>query len=141
MSELIEKAKKFALEKHAGQMYGDKPYSYHLQGVVDNLNGSSTSTIASAWLHDVIEDTKATQSELLELFNPNIVYIVNHLSKSSGSYTDYIIGIRKYGVIDVIDIKIADLKFNIKKSESRKLNGYEKQRLEKYKLALYILEN
>ena len=37
-------------------------------------------------------------------------------------------------------VERADLKFNIKEAENRELTAYEKQRLEKYKLALYILE-
>ncbi len=54
---MINKAKLFALEKHAGQMYGNKPYEYHLQGVVDNLTSRDEEVIAIAWLHDIMEDT------------------------------------------------------------------------------------
>jgi len=57
---LVERARRFALKAHAGQMYGDKPYSVHFDGVEEVLieyNHISSVLRAAALLHDVIEDT------------------------------------------------------------------------------------
>ena len=147
MENLVEKAKKFALEKHARQMYGGKPYSYHLQGVIDNLDEYIDHfcylvIVECAWLHDIIEDTCVSNITLAKEFSENTMKTIMLLTHYNyNTYTTYILEIKESQDRIAKIVKIADLKFNIKESESRKLNGYEKQRLEKYKLVLYILEN
>ena len=146
---IVERAKQFALEKHAGQMYGDKPYSYHLQGVVDNIaeyiessnRVTKKEAICVAWLHDILEDTNTTEEEICSNFGNIVTFGVTSLTNNFDCYCDYIKNIKTMNCEEIILIKIADLKFNIKEAENRELTAYEKQRLEKYKLALYILEH
>ncbi len=80
------------------------------------------------------------------MFNYTISNCVRILTRPDGMpYSDYIKNINSIKFSSIIwraaSVKIADLKFNIKESECRKLNSYEKQRLDKYRLALYILED
>lgn len=53
-------------EYHAGQMYGDKEYVYHLLGVAKLVRDAGGSIIEQtvALLHDIIEDTECTAHKL-----------------------------------------------------------------------------
>lgn len=80
-------AKEFALLMHGSQQYGDSPYEYHLQAVVDVLKrfGFDDSTlIAAAWLHDVLEDTEATSEDLKARFTADVVDTVERVSTEPG---------------------------------------------------------
>lgn len=62
----IQKVKSFAIKAHdsVGQMYGDKPYSYHLAMVANYTSQfahllsieNQTLAIKGAWVHDLLED-------------------------------------------------------------------------------------
>ncbi|RDH43456.1 HD domain-containing protein [Zooshikella ganghwensis] len=81
---MIDKAKQFALERHGNQTYGDKPYAYHLDRVVELLvpYGEVAQTIG--YLHDVVEDTSVTLDELAREFNQFIADAVAILSDQPG---------------------------------------------------------
>ena len=62
-------AREVALEAHGDQRYGDGPYSIHLDEVVAILKEfgiNEDQTLATAYLHDVLEDTKLG-AEAIEL--------------------------------------------------------------------------
>jgi (p)ppGpp synthase/HD superfamily hydrolase len=72
-------AKRFALKAHQGQMYGDRPYSTHLQDVWGVLAGYrifGEALEAAAWLHDVVEDTEVSIGEISELFGQDVARLV-----------------------------------------------------------------
>lgn len=76
----VEKAKKFAEAAHRGQcrkISGDS-YFTHLENVALTLRkaGFSNGVIAAGYLHDVIEDTDVTKSQLLELFGDEVLQLV-----------------------------------------------------------------
>ncbi|MFQ6103421.1 MAG: RelA/SpoT family protein [Candidatus Glassbacteria bacterium] len=89
--ELIEKAYLFSGEAHSGQRRrsGDEFIS-HPTGVVEillDLNLDSI-TIASALIHDVVEDTPKTLEDVRDTFGEEIAMIVDGLTKiSSFSFT------------------------------------------------------
>jgi len=77
MSKIL-KARKFALERHGNQMYGDKPYIFHLDMVYEitkNLGFDEDYQVA-AYLHDVLEDTKTTKDELCSIFGQRVANMV-----------------------------------------------------------------
>lgn len=76
--ELIERAKNFAFERHAGQMYGQHPYTFHLQMVVGAVraHGGTTEQVVAAWLHDTEEDTGTTREELQREFGEPVEALV-----------------------------------------------------------------
>lgn len=129
---LENKAKRFAVERHGDQMYGDKPYKYHLEGVVRlvklrNHDHPMLSTlVAAAWLHDVLEDTTTTYKELVDTFGVCITEVVRYLTKIKGeSYREYMTKV----LISALarEIKICDTFFNLMKSfESLNHKGIQK---------------
>lgn len=147
MTELVKKAYEFAKAKHAGQKYGEHNYfDYHICGVVEMLSDSASDECkVVAYLHDTLEDTDTTYAELCQAFSSLIARAVVVLTNSGSNYMQYIIDILNDRDDDCIKIKITDLSFNIYETESenvyRELKKYERERLEKYKLARYILEN
>lgn len=71
--------KTFAIRKHKLQLYGELPYSFHLAQVEQTLatcNFTEYRYRASAWLHDVVEDTDATIAQIGTYFGEEVAGIV-----------------------------------------------------------------
>jgi len=133
---LPELAEKIARKAHAGQFRRDgiTPYILHPAAVVSRLNGESPEVLATAWLHDVIEDTEETGQSLIDKGIPRSVAInVEMLSKKSGE--DYARYMRKLrGWPDARKVKIADMLANLSDAPSEK-------QIVKYAKGLLILHN
>lgn len=85
MSSLVESARVFAKEKHAGQTRkGEKqePYFVHVAEVAHLLktHGADDTTIAAGYLHDTIEDTGTKYEELKTKFGHAVADIVQECS-------------------------------------------------------------
>lgn len=86
----LGEAMRFAAEAHGNQMYGDKPYTFHLNQVYAVLHQEGCLEVPSlgpaAFLHDVLEDCeKVTRQTLLdEGFSEDIVQIVEFCTDESG---------------------------------------------------------
>lgn len=126
--EIITKAFNFAKQAHKGvRRRSGEPYIMHpisvAQIVCEEIGLGSTS-ICSALLHDVVEDTDYTVEDIENIFGPKIAQIVDGLTKISGG----IFGDRASGQaenfkkllltmsedIRVILIKIADRLHNMR---------------------------
>lgn len=88
---LYSEAKDFAKERHEGQMYGDVPYTAHLNDVATIFDflvagGSSwdADTFRACLLHDVVEDTATTHEEIELKFGADVAYMVHFVTKSDG---------------------------------------------------------
>jgi len=144
---MIEEAKELARKVHEGQKYGDNDYfDYHLEGVAEIARQNSRDPLVEAvtYLHDVYEDapeeSKNWVLKQLDNFHPLVKESVLILSHTEGDYAEYIDRIFYTGIPR--RVKLADLTFNIRESEKKdRLNGYEKQRLQKYKLAKMYLQS
>ena len=81
---LIRKAYEFAAEKHKEQFRrSGEPYIQHpleVAYIVAQLQ-SGPATIASAFLHDVVEDTDTTIEQIEEMFGGDVAKIVDALTK------------------------------------------------------------
>ena len=77
-SSTIEFACSYAKENHKGQMYGNVPYIDHLLEVWNiALRFKLSETIQVAcWLHDIIEDTQRSYTEIKLCFGHDIAEIV-----------------------------------------------------------------
>lgn len=109
---IIEKAKAFATKAHENHTESDKyktPYIFHLQRVsaMVALSGGSEEEIASAWLHDTIEDTGTKLEDIEREFGADIAGIVNGL-------TD----LPEWDSLSVADKKVAQAERISKESES-----------------------
>lgn len=133
----ISRILEIAEEAHRGQtrkMGKDKglPYIIHPKRVAENFSDETLKSIAL--LHDVIEDTKITASDLLEKgVSPEVVAAVECLSrKENENYLDFILRIKNNKL--AVNVKIADIEDNMRDLE-------EGSRKDKYRLSLYILKN
>lgn len=132
----VSRAADLAEKYHKGQMYGTEPYfSGHICPVATfvAMDDRCTHThLMVAYLHDILEDTEATESDLREEgFSPEVIKSVLEITRSPAeSYFDYIKRVKKDEVARVV--KIHDLTFNLTKSPPESLRG-------RYKKALSIL--
>lgn len=134
--------------KHkGGKLYGQHPYTFHLEMAVDELKAHVLTLptlkyydhdiiVCATWLHDVIEDTGTTAAELGELFVPQVVELVqvvtdgpgrNRKEKKAGVYA----AIRGTGPASLA-VKMGDRLANAKacglgKDESPMLQMYRKE--------------
>lgn len=84
MTEL--KAKEFAIKAHGNQQYGDRPYSYHLESVVQiakNLD-LENDIILGCWLHDTIEDCNVSYQDIKREFGRDVAEIVFDVTDELG---------------------------------------------------------
>ncbi len=132
---LIEDAFHFVEKKHAGIVRkSGEPYIHHLIEVayiVADLQGGPV-TIASALLHDVVEDTDTTVEDIKKLFGDECARIVDSLTKiqrlklSKRTQEDFVaedhrkifLGMAKD--VRVIIIKLADRLHNLRTIEALK---------------------
>lgn len=86
--ERITKAFNFANQAHAGaKRRSGEPYIMHplaVARIVCGEMGLGSTSICSALLHDVVEDTEYTVEDIKNMFGPKIAQIVDGLTKISG---------------------------------------------------------
>ncbi|MFJ8525480.1 GTP pyrophosphokinase [Bacillus cereus] len=135
----IEIAHEIAKTAHAGQV--DKAgidYIKHPEVVASFVNTAEEK--ATAYLHDVLEDTEITANDLLSAGIPhNIVEAVQVLTKEK--YTPYFEYLRKVKEDSLArTVKLADLKHNSDCSRLARITDKDLKRLEKYRKAIQFLE-
>jgi len=91
---LIQKAKEYAIGIHTkrNQKYGNKPYDFHLQGVVDYVYKYldyidptyHTAVICAAWCHDVLEDTGESFNDVKDVIGYFAAKIVFNVTDENG---------------------------------------------------------
>ena len=86
--EIIDKAFKFARDAHQGiRRRSGEPYILHpiaVATIVSQEIGLGSTSICSALLHDVVEDTEYTVEDIRAQFGDKIATIVDGLTKISG---------------------------------------------------------
>lgn len=86
--EIITKAFNFAKQAHKGvRRRSGEPYIMHpiaVAKIVCSEIGLGSTSICSALLHDVVEDTDYTVEDIENLFGPKVAQIVDGLTKISG---------------------------------------------------------
>lgn len=138
MTDVFEVARVLAYRKHQGQMYGDKPYYYHLMGVVESVarkwGWDNKNILAVAILHDILEDTDVTFEDLVSLVGKDIATYVKGLTKVDGEdYHAYIERCKEHHYTK--EVKIHDTLFNLTES----IMADNKKRVKKYANQLQLL--
>lgn len=109
--------REFAIVCHGAQRYGREPYVNHLDAVVRVLleeGEGSPNILAAAWLHDVLEDTKATPFQLDFYFSPDVRRIVQAVTKPpKAEYNEAEYFARIAAVRGATEVKLADRIANI----------------------------
>lgn len=137
---LTKKALKLCFEAHKNQV--DKtgmPYVFHPFHLAEQMQDEITTVCAL--LHDVIEDTDYTISDLENMGFPNeALEALKLLTHNEGvPYMDYVKELSKNPIAK--SVKIADLMHNSDKSRLDVIDEWALKREEKYKKALEYLKN
>lgn len=129
-------ASSIARKAHDGQFRRDKttPYITHPEAVAWSLGNEDPDVIAAAWLHDVLEDTEVTISELKHAGIPvRVIEAVALLTRwDEQSYEDYLFWVSQNEI--ALKVKIADIHHNLSDAPTKK-------QIAKYQKALLILAN
>ncbi|MCI5119774.1 MAG: bifunctional (p)ppGpp synthetase/guanosine-3',5'-bis(diphosphate) 3'-pyrophosphohydrolase [Candidatus Electrothrix sp. AUS4] len=78
------KARKFAFQHHGEQKYGEHPYIVHLDAVAALVQVYGETAVVIAYLHDVVEDTDVTLSEVSKGFGLLVADCVAVLTDEPG---------------------------------------------------------
>jgi GTP diphosphokinase / guanosine-3',5'-bis(diphosphate) 3'-diphosphatase len=138
--DLIDRAYIFSAKVHDGQMrLSGEPYLSHpleVAGILADMNLDVVS-VAAGLLHDVIEDTHATEDEIEEMFGPEAKHIVSGVTKLStlpfaSDQARQAENIRKMLLamaddIRVILIKLADRVHNMRTLQYHKSAGKQRK--------------
>ena len=134
--DIIAKAFNFARQAHKGvRRLSGEPYIMHpiaVAQIVSEEIGLGSTSICSALLHDVVEDTEYTVEDIENMFGPKVAQIVDGLTKISGgifgeqasaqaeNFKKLLLTMSED--IRVILIKIADRLHNMRTLESQPAN-------------------
>lgn len=146
---LIRKAFDVAVDAHKDQRRkSGEAYIFHpiaVAKIVASEIGLGPTSIASALLHDVVEDTDITVEQIEEMFNPKIAQIVEGLTKISRLEPDPDISLQAenyrkmlltlHDDVRVILIKIADRLHNMQTMES--MAAYKQAKIASETLYIY----
>lgn len=138
---LTKKALKLCFEAHKDQT--DKtglPYVFHPFHLAEQM--TTEEAVVCALLHDVVEDTDYTLSDLAEMGYPATVIdaltLLTH--DSSVPYMDYVKEIAPNPIARAV--KMADLRHNsdLSRMDEHEIDEWALKRTEKYRTALRYLE-
>lgn len=117
------------------------PYLYHPIHLAEQMK--TEIRVCAALLHDIIEDTTYTFSDLEEMgFSPEIIQVVQILTHQPDDlYMEYIQKIRESKNKDAIAVKLADLRHNSNLSRLNQIDEKAELRFEKYQQAIEILKD
>ena len=141
---IVEIAKEYAFRKHreVNQKYDDKCYTYHLQCVYSTAKDyihlipekDRDDVLASALLHDVIEDARENYNDVLKQTNSNVADIVYALTNDKGKTRSERAGDKYYkGIRDTkyaSFVKLCDRIANVEYSKEQGSSMYEKYKKE-----------
>ena len=135
-----KKALKLCFEAHKNQV--DKsgmPYVFHPFHVAEQMTDEATTIVAL--LHDVVEDTDYTLEDLAaEGFGKDILEAVALMTHEDDvPYLDYVTKLKGNPIARAV--KLADLAHNSDLSRIGEVDDETKQRLEKYKKAIALLND
>jgi (p)ppGpp synthase/HD superfamily hydrolase len=139
LDKLLIEAKRLAYEYHADQRRNDEtPYTDHIEAVVAGVDDRPRTTPLDlavlknlqivAYLHDIIEDTEFTASDLRAIFPSDIceaVILLTKVKDEKWNYVTYLDGIAKNYLAK--RVKLSDLKHNM--SDLKPGNLYDKYML------------
>lgn len=77
-------ARRFAEERHRTQRYGDAPYVVHLDAVASLVRDYGEDAVTVAYLHDIVEDTCTTVSEIRAAYGDLVADCVALLTDPPG---------------------------------------------------------
>ena len=118
----LQSAENFAKERHSAIIRKDGITHYeHLAGVVarlKNLGVTDEDVLASAWLHDIIDDTETSFDELDQRFGSKVAVMVLSISKDRNlprtKQEEQYVKQLKESTLDVKLIKLCDISASLR---------------------------
>lgn len=135
----LENAIVLAAQKHAGQKdKSGQPYILHLIRVMLSMETEEERIVAI--LHDILEDTDVTVSDLLKRgFSEEVVEAIRSVTRRENeSYMDFIIRANENEIGR--KVKIADLKDNMDWDRIQQPTDDDLKRMRKYQKAYFQLK-
>ena len=135
---LTKKAMKLCFAAHKNQV--DKsgmPYVFHPFHLAEQMTTEETTVVAL--LHDVVEDTPYTLTDIADMGVPKAVIDALSLLTHDDAvpYMDYVAAIKQNPIAKAV--KLADLKHNSDLSRLDYVDARALQRVEKYRKAMELL--
>ena len=137
---LTKKALKICFDAHKDQL--DKsglPYVFHPFHLAESMTDELT--VTAALLHDVVEDTDMTFTDLFEMGIPlEVIDALKLLTHEVGvDYFEYVEKIKDNQI--ALEVKLADLKHNsdLTRLEPDEIDEWARARQEKYLKAIALL--
>lgn len=137
-TDMTKKAMKLCFMAHRDQV--DKsgmPYVFHPYHLAEQMEDEITTTVAL--LHDVVEDTKYTLSDLVNMgFPPQVTDVIARMTHDKNvPYLDYVQSMRDDPVARTV--KLADLRHNSDLTRLNQVDDKTLSRVEKYRKAIDLL--
>ena len=137
-TDLTKKALRLCFDAHKEQV--DKtglPYVFHPFHLAEQMTGEIATVCAL--LHDVVEDTDYTLSDLREMgFPSEVIDVLTLLThEEEVPYMDYVAKIKDNPI--ATEVKLADLRHNSDMSRLDVVDEWALKRAEKYKKAMALL--
>lgn len=139
-TDLTKKAMRIAFDAHKEQVdKGGMPYIYHPIHLAEQMDDEYSTCVAL--LHDTVEDTDITFDELSKQgFPAEVIDAIKLMTHDEGvPYMDYVKQIKSNDVAK--KVKLADLKHNSNLSRLNNIDNKTKERVEKYRQAIKLLES
>tara|TARA_R110002049_G_scaffold240426_1_gene414200 strand:- start:2951 stop:3460 length:510 start_codon:yes stop_codon:yes gene_type:complete len=141
---MLEKAKKYAIEKHkeVNHYYDEYDYEHHLNQVYEIAKkfiylieeDEREDVLSACWTHDIIEDTRESFNDVKKATNETIAELTYALTNEKGRTRDtranekYYKGIRE--TKNASFIKLCDRIANVQHSKKKKSKMFEKYKAE-----------
>lgn len=138
--ELVTAARRLAEHHHSGQVdKAGEPYIGHVYRVADRVVPCEAEYVATALLHDILEDTAATVEDLAAAGVPeSVIAAVVVLTKTGGPLEHYYAQVRANPI--ALAVKLADVADNSDPARLSQLEPAVRDRLtRKYAKALAAL--
>ncbi len=138
-TDMTKRAMRLCFEAHRNQVdKGGMPYVFHPFHLAEQMTDDITTV--TALLHDVVEDTDITPSDLSDFGFPaeviDALVLLTH--DDSVPYMDYVALIKHNPVAKAV--KLADLRHNSDLSRLDEISEKASERAEKYARAIAFLE-
>ena len=131
---MLEKAIQCAVKAHAGQK--DKagaPYILHPLRIMMKMDNQAG--MIAAMLHDVVEDSSVTLSDLrAEGFSEEVIAAVDHLTRREGEAYEIFINRLRHNPL-AVKVKLADLEDNMDIRRIENVTERDIERIQKYQTA------
>ena len=141
---MLQHAIKLAKTYHDGQYYGAQNYfEAHILGVVNKLTNVlgilDDDTVIVAYLHDIVEDTSITLSDIAFIYNFNqeIVDAVDAMTKRPNeTRKQYLVRCKQNNIAHKVKIAdtLANLEASVSSRDAWRVEKYSKQLIELYKI-------